>query len=104
MEQNNRRVFSTREVEERIDLAALTEGAEPRRGASIAVIVSVILHVLLITWMVINYHPVSAGEPAPPIARYVELIRQNPQDDRQFVEAPGKKLEHPVQSPQFSDA
>ncbi|HEY4642286.1 MAG TPA: energy transducer TonB [Thermoanaerobaculia bacterium] len=90
-------------MEERIDLAALTEGAEPRRGASIAVIVSFIVHILLITWMVINYHPVTAGDSAPPIARYVELIRQNPQDDRQFTEAPGKKLEHPVQSPQLSD-
>ncbi|HVX31323.1 MAG TPA: energy transducer TonB [Nitrolancea sp.] len=104
MEQNNQRIFSTREVEERIDLAVLAEGEEPRRGASIAVIVSVVVHILLITWMVLNYHPVSAADEAPPIARYVELIRQNPQQDRQFVEAPGKKLEHAVQSPQFSDA
>jgi TonB family protein len=107
MEQNIRRTFSTRQVvEERIDLAALAEDSEPRRGASVAVIVSVILHILLITWMVVNYHPVSAGDSAPPIARYVELIRQNPnsQEDRQFVEAPGKKLEHPVESPNFSDA
>jgi TonB family protein len=107
MEQNIRRTFSTRQVvEERIDLAALAEDSEPRRGASVAVIVSLIVHVLLIAWMVVNYHPVSAGDTAPPIARYVELIRQNPneQEDRQFVEAPGKKLEHPVQSPNFSDA
>jgi TonB family protein len=90
-------------VEERIDLAALAEDGAPRRGASIAVIVSLIVHTLLIAWMVVNYHPVSASDTAPPIARYVELIRQNPQEDRQFVEAPGKKLEHPVQSPNFSD-
>ena len=104
MEQNNGRIFSSREVEERIDLAVLAEGQEPRRGASIAVIVSLIVHVLLIAWIVINYHPVTAGDSAPPIARYVELIRQNPQQDRQFVEAPGKKLQQQVDSPQFSDA
>jgi len=105
MEQNIRRTFSTRQVvEERIDLAALAEDSEPRRGASVAVIVSVIVHILLITWMVVNYHPVSASDTAPPMLRYVELIRQNPQQDRQFVEAPGKKLEHPVESPNFSDA
>ena len=105
MEQNTRRTFSTRQVvEERIDLAALAEDGEPRRGASIAVIVSIIVHTLLIAWMVVNYHPVSASDTAPPIARYVELIRQNPQQEREFLEAPGKKLEHPVQSPNFSDA
>lgn len=104
MEQNSGRIFSTREVEERIDLAVLAEGQEPRRGVSIAVVVSLIVHVLLIGWIVLNYHPVSAADSAPPIARYVELIRQNPQQDRQFVEAPGRKLEHPVDSPQFSNA
>jgi len=96
--------LSTREVEERIDLAALAESEEPRRGVSTAVIVSVVVHILLITWITLNYHPVSAEDTAPPIARYVELIRQNPQEEKQFVEAPGKKLEHQVQSPQFSDA
>ena len=34
----------------------------------------------------------------------VELIRQNPQEEKQFVEAPGKKLQHQVESSQFSDA
>jgi TonB family protein len=104
MEENRKNTFSIDRVEERIDLAALTEDPEPRRGASVSVIVSIVIHVLLITWILLNYHPVSAGDSAPPIARYVELIRQNPQEDRQFVEAPGKKLDHPVQSPQFSDA
>jgi len=105
MEQNTRRTFSTRQVvEERIDLAALAEDSEPRRGASVAVIASIIVHILLITWMALNYHPVTASDTAQPMVRYVELIRQNPQQDRQFVEAPGKKLEHPVDSPNFSDA
>jgi len=104
MEQITKRTFSNGDVEEQIDLAVLAEDAEPRRGASVAVIVSLIVHVLLVTWFVINYHPVTAQDSAPPIARYVELIRQNPQQDRQFTEAQGKKLEHPVQSPQFSDA
>jgi len=107
MEQNIRRTFSTRQVvEERIDLAALAEDSEPRRGASAAVIVSVIVHILLIIWMAVNYHPVSASDTPQQMVRYVELIRQNPnqQEDRQFVEAPGKKLEHPVESPNFSDA
>jgi len=108
MEQKNQRTFSIHGVEERIDLAVLDEGQEPRRGASIAVIGSIIVHTLLIAWMVRNYHPVSADDEAPPMARYVELIRQNPQqqqEERQFVEAPGKKLEHaPSTSRQFSDA
>jgi len=107
LEQKPPRTFSNGDVEERIDLAVLQEGQEPRRGASIAVIVSLLLHVLLIIWLVINYHPVSAQDAAPPIARYVELIRQNPQaqDDRQFVDAPGRKLERPPDvTRQFSDA
>ncbi len=105
MEENYKRASSIRAVEERIDLAALEEDERPRRGVSISVLVSVILHVLIITWMVLNYHPVSAADSAPPIARYVELIRQNPQQDRQFVEAPGQKLKQaPPSSHQFSDA
>jgi len=105
MEENYKRTSSIRAVEERIDLAALEEDERPRRGVSIAVLASVILHVVLITWMVHNYHPVSAADSAPPIAQYVELIRQNPQQDRQFVEAPGPKLKQaPPTSHQFSDA
>jgi TonB family protein len=47
-----------------------------------------------------SYRPVAKDAPAPPIARYVELIRQN----RQFTEAPGPKVDSaPITAP-FSDA
>ncbi len=105
MEENYKRASSIRAVEERIDLAALEEDERPRRGVSIAVLASVVLHAVLIVWLVKNYHPVSAADSAPPIARYVELIRQNPQQDRQFVEAPGQKLRQaPPTAHQLSDA
>jgi TonB family protein len=77
------------DFEERIDL--LGDQADARRGGvSVAVIVSFILHALLLAYFIATYKPVSKDAPAPPIARYVELIRQNP--DKTFVEAPGPKL------------
>jgi protein TonB len=78
------------DFEERIDL--LGDQADARRsGVSVAVIVSFIVHALLLAYFIATYKPVSKDAPAPPIARYVELIRQNP--DRTFVEAPGPKLD-----------
>lgn len=82
------------ELEETIDL--LGEQSESRRGGvSIAVIVSFILHALILAYFIATYRPVSKDAPAPPIARYVELIRQNPQD-KQFIQAPGPKINRPA--------
>ena len=79
--------------EETIDL--LAGQSEPRTGGvSIAILVSFILHILIFAYLIATYHPVSKDAPAPPIARYVELIRQNP--DKQFTEAPGPKINRAV--------
>jgi TonB family protein len=73
----------------------------PRRGVSAAVVVSAILHALIVIYLVKSYRPPSKDAPAPPIARYVELIRQNPTN---FTEAPGAKVKTaPLQAP-YSDA
>jgi TonB family protein len=89
-------------VEERISLDAIVEQRPQRGGISIAVAASVVLHALLIVWFVTHYHPVAASDTATtPIARYVELMRQNPRD---FTEAPGKKIDRaPITAP-LSDA
>jgi TonB family protein len=48
-----------------------------------------IVHVLLIVWFVRSYRPAVSSRNVP-IARYVELIKQNPQE---FVEAPGPRTD-----------
>jgi protein TonB len=91
------------DLEETIDL--LGEHSESRSGGvSVAVIVSFVLHALILTYFIAIYKPPSKDEPAPPIARYVELIRQNP-DDKQFVQAPGPKIDRaPSPNAAFSNA
>jgi len=86
--------YELHEPEETIDL--LAGQGEPRSGGvSLAILVSFILHILIFAYLIATYHPVSKDAPAPPIARYVELIRQNPAD-KQFVESPGPKINHPA--------
>jgi TonB family protein len=76
--------------EETIDL--LGAQVESRSGGvSAAVVVSFVLHILIFGYFIATYHPVTKDAPAPPIARYVELIRQSPKD-KEFVEAPGPKI------------
>ena len=88
-------------MEERINLDIVVEQPERGRGISLAIAVSIVFHALLIVWFVTHYHPVSADQGSTPIAHYVELMRQNPKD---FVEAPGKKIDRaPVNAP-LSDA
>jgi len=88
-------------LEERIDLVAEVEDEPPRGGVSYSVIASFVVHLLLLLWFVHTYHPVGKTDAAPPIARYVELIRQNPNT---FTEAPGKKVDTtPLHAP-LSDA
>lgn len=91
-----------REPEETIDL--LGAQSESRGGGvSIAIVVSFILHAVIFAYFIATYHPVSKDAPAPPIARYVELIRQNP-EDKQFVESPGPKIKNaPSPKAAFSD-
>lgn len=82
------------DFEETIDL--LGEHGDSRGGGvSAAIIVSFILHAAIFAYFVATYHPVSKDAAAPPIARYVELIRQNPQD-KTFVESPGPKINRPA--------
>jgi TonB family protein len=66
------------------------------------VIVSAIVHVVLIVWLVKSYRPVRNDDAAPPIARYVELIRRNPTQD--FTEAPGAHVKTAPMNAPFSDA
>lgn len=87
-------------MEDRIDLI-VEEQQSWRGGVSWPVIVSMVVHVVLIIWLIHSYHPVRNSDPAPPIARYVELIRQNPQ---QFTEAPGPKVKTAPLNALLSDA
>lgn len=84
---------------ERIDLVVVEE--KKKAGSiSLAVGVSLILHTLLLIWFVRSYQPITPAADVP-IARYVELIKQNP---REFVEAPGPKTDTaPINAP-LSDA
>jgi TonB family protein len=89
------------DFEERIDL--LGDQTDSRSGGvSVAVVVSFIVHALLLAYFIATYKPVSKDSPAPPIARYVELIRQNP--DKTFQESPGPKIDRaPSPDAAFSD-
>lgn len=71
-----------------------------RDGVSWSVIVSVLVHVVLITWVFFNYHPVSSTDKAAPMAKYVVLMKQNPQ----FAEAPGRHVEKAPLNAPYSDA
>ncbi|HXH37102.1 MAG TPA: TonB family protein [Thermoanaerobaculia bacterium] len=94
--------YELREPEETIDL--LAGQGEPRSGGvSLAILISFILHILIFAYFITTYRPPSKDAPAPPIARYVQLIRQNPAD-KQFVESPGPKIKQaPNPNAAFSD-
>ncbi len=85
--------------EERINLVV---EQKPRAfGVTFAVAVSFVLHGALFVLFIRSYHPAPPVAKSGPIARYVELIRQNP---KEFVEAPGRKIDQaPINAP-FSDA
>ena len=76
-------------MEERIDLVAVEE-EQKRKGISLFATFSLVLHVILLVWFIRSYRPAAPRSENVPIARYVELVKQNP---REFVEAPGPKLE-----------
>lgn len=71
-----------------------------RTGVSVAIALSLILHVLFIGYVVLTYRPVTPTQATSPMVHYVELIRQN----KQFTEAPGPKTDTaPITAP-YSDA
>lgn len=77
------------------------EEKSQRGGVSVAIFFSIALHALFLTYILLNYHPVSEGDRPTAMVRYVELIKQNP---RTFTEAPGPKAKAaPLDAP-FSDA
>jgi periplasmic protein TonB len=83
-------------LDDPIDLVAIEEEPKTGRGLSIAVVVSMIVHSLLVVWFIRSSRTAPRAAEVP-IARYVELIKQNPQ---QFTEAPGQKLDRkPLQAP-----
>ena len=70
-------------------------------GFRLAVAVSAVVHGLL-AWLVWTYKPeLPPPRPNAPIARYVELMRQNP---KEFTEAPGQKVEQKPLNAPFSNA
>lgn len=86
-------------MEERIDLIV----AEPRRGNGVtyAIAVSMVFHVALLILFIRNYQPLQTRAESIPIARYVELIRQNP---KEFTEAPGPRTDKAPLNALYSDA
>ncbi|PYQ28663.1 MAG: hypothetical protein DMF56_15635 [Acidobacteria bacterium] len=91
-------------MQEQIDLVVVTEEKPQSRGISIAIGVSLVLHVLLLILFVRAYRPRPPVASDTPMARYVELISQNPRE-KKFTEAPGPKLEQsPISAAPLSDA
>jgi len=91
-------------LQEQIDLVVVTEEKPQSRGISIAIGASLVLHVLLLILFVRAYRPRPPVASEIPMARYVELISQNPQE-KKFTEAPGPKLEQaPLSAAPLSDA
>ncbi len=87
-------------MEERLELI-IAERKKPG-GLSLSVLISFLLHGSLLWWFLHAYQPVGPTARNVPIARYVELIKQNPSN--QFVEAPGPKLERAPMNAPLSDA
>jgi TonB family protein len=88
-------------LQEEIDLVVVAEEKQKAGGLSLSVIVSLVLHSAFILWFLQTHRGGPATPKNVPIARYVELIQQNP---RQFTEAPGPAIDKtPLNAPQ-SDA
>jgi len=74
-------------LQEPIDLVAVAEEKRKAGGLSLSTVVSLVFHAALIAWFINSYKPVpTASTDTPPIQRYIEFLKQNPQE---FVEAPG---------------
>ena len=100
LEQSSRVPTCSQDVQEPIDLVTPEEG-QTARGISLAVAVSFVLHTSLIAWFILTYRPVPKASAATPMTRYVELIKQNPNE---FTEAPGKKVDTAPLNAPLSDA
>lgn len=79
-------------MQERIDLVVVAEERRKVAGLSASVAVSLVLHALLLVWFIRSYNSIATAPQDAPIARYVELMRQNP-EQRQFTEAPGPAID-----------
>jgi TonB family protein len=88
-------------LQEEIDLVVGTEEKQKAGGLSLSVIVSLVLHTAFILWFIRARGAAPAAAKNVPIARYVELIQQNP---RQFTEAPGPAVDKTPMNAPFSDA
>jgi TonB family protein len=75
-------------LEEQIDLVVVTEEKKKTGGLSVAGIVSLLLHAAMLVWFFTRPPAMIPAGGNAPMLRYVELLRQNPQD-RDYVEAPG---------------
>ena len=87
-------------MEERIDLLAEQQDQRPP-GVSFAVIVSFFFHAALLILFMTVRPPAQQLKPNVPIARYVELIKQNP---KEFLEAPGPAVDSAPLTAPYSDA
>jgi TonB family protein len=84
-------------LQEPIDLVVVTEEKRKAGGLSLSTFVSLILHVALILWFRSSYRPAESAINDAPIPRYIELMKQNPQE---FVEAPGPAIDKtPLRAP-----
>ena len=88
-------------LQEEIDLVVVAEEKQKAGGLSLSVIVSLVLHSAFILWFLQAHRAAPAAAKNVPIARYVELIQQNP---RQFTEAPGPAVDKTPLNAPHSDA
>ena len=86
--------------EERIDLVVIAEERRKPGGLSLSVVVSLVFHSLLIFWLIRSYQSAPKAAKDVPMARYIELMKQNPSD---FVEAPGPATERAPLTAPLSD-
>jgi TonB family protein len=86
--------------EERIDLVVIAEERRKPGGLSLSVVVSLVLHSVLIVWLIHSYQSAPKAAKDVPMARYIELMKQNPSD---FVEAPGPATERAPLTAPLSD-
>lgn len=100
LEENQNVVPCSQHLEERIDLVVIAEEKRKTGGLSLSVVVSLVLHTVLIVWMVRSYQSAPRAAEEVPIARYIELMKQNPQD---FVEAPGPEVDRAPMTAPLSD-
>jgi TonB family protein len=80
-------------LQERIDLVVVAEERRKAGGLSASVAVSLVLHALLLVWFIRSYDSIATVPQDAPIARYVELMRQNPEQRQPFTEAPGPAID-----------